>query len=355
MKKILIVSVVSVLTGGAFFIFIFYADVREAESWLQIVAMVSQVFLPSILAGCGVFYFNRLLDGRLSWKHNYALRFLLGVGVSAVVGLVIGLGTPVCWHVLIKGMAWADVWVAYGAIAGRLAVLMVVAAFIWTVLYGALYAYHEFAYAQVEGIKAQRKQLELQFDALKSQISPHYLFNSLNTISSLLYKDARLAEDFIRRLAQTYHYILATKDRPWVLLSEEIEFVKSYHYLLQVRFEDNLRLEINLPANVLQTRIPPLTLQMLVENAVKHNHISHDKPLYVYISTIDNTVLRVINTKNRPETEAESFHVGLENIRQRYRYFTSREVVVKNEDQFTVHLPVIKPESLLKTNQQHSA
>src|SRR5262249_52739870 len=152
---------------------------------------------------------------------------------------------------------------------------------------------------QVEQLRSERWQLKLQFESLKSQISPHYLFNCLNTISSLLYKDSHMAEEFIRRMADTFRYVLSNQKQKLVSLREEVEFVKAYYYLLQVRYEHHLKLEVNLPKSLLDSRIPPMTLQMLVENAVKHNIISKDQPLLVYISAQDNTFINVTNTRTQ--------------------------------------------------------
>jgi LytS/YehU family sensor histidine kinase len=167
------------------------------------------------------------------------------------------------------------------------------------------------------------------------------LFNSLNTISSLVYKDPQSAEQFIRRLAQTYQYILSTQHKQFVLLKEEVEFVQSYYYLLRIRFQQQLSVEINLPSGIMNTKIPPLTLQILVENAVKHNNLNADKKLFIYITAQDNTHLRVINTKTGNMASVQSFKVGLENIKRRYEFFTDRKIEVRDEDKFTVSLPVI--------------
>jgi LytS/YehU family sensor histidine kinase len=190
-------------------------------------------------------------------------------------------------------------------------------------------------------VQRERRQLELQFEALKSQISPHYLFNSFNTISSLIFKDLPSAEQFIRRLAQTYQFILATQNKRYVSLQEEIDFVQSYYYLLRIRFQQQLHVEINLPPGIMNSKIPPLTLQMLVENAVKHNPMRHDKKLFIYITAQDNTYLRVINTKTNVLDNVTSFRIGLENIQKRYQYFTDRKIEIKDEEKFSVSLPII--------------
>jgi len=184
--------------------------------------------------------------------------------------------------------------------------------------------------------------LELQFEALKSQLSPHYLFNCLNTISSLVHRDPKLTESFIRRLAQTYQYILNTKNRKLVKLAEEIEFVKAYNYLLRVRFEEALKINIDLPEELLASDVPPLTLQILVENAVKHNVISEESPLEISIKADPQTVTVSNNLTRRADVE-NSFKVGLENIKKRYEFFTEIPVRVVNNELFEVQLPVLNP------------
>jgi LytS/YehU family sensor histidine kinase len=241
-------------------------------------------------------------------------------------------GTKSFW----KALDWND-----ADLKWKMGILLITVVFIYNVVYALLYSYQHYAIAQIETLRNERKQLELQFEALKSQISPHYLFNSLNTISSLLFKDLPSAEQFIRRLAQTYQYILSTQDKKYVLLKDEVDFVQSYYYLLRIRFQQQLSVEINLPSGIMNSRIPPLTLQMLVENAVKHNQLTGDKKLFIYITSQDNLYLKIINTKTTEVNDAHSFQVGLENIRKRYQYFTDRKIEIKDEDKFTVSLPVL--------------
>jgi two-component system, LytTR family, sensor kinase len=126
-----------------------------------------------------------------------------------------------------------------------------------------------------------------------------------------------------------------------VLLKDEVDFVNSYYYLLRIRFQQQLDVEINLPPRIMNSKIPPLTLQMLVENAVKHNNLSGDKKLFIYITSQDNKYLKVINTKTSPIDSVSSFRVGLENIRKRYEYLTNVDISVRDDEKFSVSLPVI--------------
>lgn len=295
-----------------------------------------------IPTGAALYTFNKTLDRWLPWMKYFSSRFLLGfiLNLSLALTMVI-----ISARAFIRFWGPDIFWNNSGAddpdVTWKIAILLVVFLFIYNVIYALLYAYQHYAVAQLDELKRERKQLELQFEALKGQISPHYLFNSLNTISSLLFKDIQSAEQFIRRLAETYQYVLSTQNKKYVSLREELDFVQSYYYLLRIRFQQQLHVEINIPANILDTKIPPLTLQMLIENAVKHNTFTSDEKLLIYIMAQDNTYLKVMNTKTGMLGNVPSFRVGLENIRQRYHFLTDKQVLVENKEKFIVSLPVL--------------
>jgi two-component system LytT family sensor kinase len=299
--------------------------------------------IAGMITGVLIAWLNRLLDQALSWKASYATRFI--TGFLAYLVLSFSLSAAFGYGVSLTGnsdMLWTGFSMADDDLAWKLFIVLLAGSFIYSVIYSILFSYNQYSFTQIETLQQERKQLELQFEALKSQLSPHYLFNSLNTISSLLYKDPQTAEQFIRRLAQTYQYILSNRHRKFVTLQEEIEFVKSYYYLLRIRFQQMLNIEINVPNNIIHSPIPPLTLQLLVENAVKHNAVTPEKPLFIYISAIDNTKLKIVNTKSSvTNTPAVSTQIGLDNIRQRYRYFTKKEIEIRDNESYTVLLPVI--------------
>lgn len=299
--------------------------------------------LLGALLGMLIFFLNHGLNRILSWKGSFAARFLVGfiaylyVSFGLLAGLAYGL-----FHLGQGEILWNDFTIYDDDLSWKLFIVLLVSSFIYSVVYSILFSYNQYAYAQLEVLQQERKQLELQFEALKSQLSPHYLFNSLNTISSLIYNDPQTAEQFIRRLAQTYQYILSTQSKKYVSLQEELEFVKSYYYLLRIRFQQLLNIEINIPNNLSSSAIPPLTLQLLVENAVKHNSLTREKPLYIYISAVDNSQLKIVNTKSEAQANAaSSTRIGLDNIRQRYRYFTARKIEVHEDENYTVLLPVL--------------
>jgi two-component system, LytTR family, sensor kinase len=353
-RKIAILLVTSGSLGALFYAYLHFSETNLFPPLASVgKEIISSVFIGWVL-GVSLYFFNHLLDRWMPWRKYFAARFVVGYLSNLIIGLIVTLGLALAFiHLSGQQAFWRGLTPRDEDVIVKITILLLTSLFIYKVVYALLYSYQHYAVAQIETLQSERKQLELQFEALKGQISPHYLFNSLNTISSLMFKDLPSAEQFIRRLAQTYQYILSTQNKRYVLLKEEVDFVQSYYYLLRIRFQQQLNVEINLPSGIMNTKIPPLTLQMLVENAVKHNPVTADKKLFIYITAQDNTYLKVINTKTGVIDSVSSFRVGLENIRRRYQYFTDKKIDVKDEDKFTVSLPVIHGREMLE--QKYSA
>jgi sensor histidine kinase YesM len=336
------VLVVSGLLGMVLYAYLHYSEIGNFPGKTRVLAFALG-FVGGAIMGYALFLLNHQLDRWLPWRLHYFARFTLGYISNVVAAYLMACAIIIAMlRVWPHDTFWTGFSLADEDMAIKVFILLLTTLFIYNVIYALLYSYQQYAVAQIETLQRERKQLELQFEALKSQISPHYLFNSLNTISSLVYKDPQSAEQFIRRLAQTYQYILSTQNKQFVLLKEEVEFVQSYYYLLRIRFQQQLSVEVNLPSTIMNSRIPPLTLQILVENAVKHNNLGGDKKLFIYITAQDNTHVRVINTKTGNINMVQSFKVGLENIRKRYEFFTDKKIEIKDEEKFTVSLPVIQ-------------
>ncbi len=325
-----LLALVSVVLGFLFALYISYSETGSLPAPRSQFNRYILTVLCTVVLSLIVYRIDLLLDRFISWRNSFLLRFFVGFLVNAAITIFLAVVGSIY---LIEASSEATL---------KVSILFIISIFIYEIFYGWFYSYRYYAITQVEGIRSERWQLELQFESLKNQISPHYLFNCLNTISSLLYKDSHMAEEFIRRMADTFKYVLTNQKQQLVPVRQEVEFVKSYYYLLQVRYEHHLKLEINLPKNILDTPIPPLTLQILVENAVKHNQISKEQPLLVYISAQDNTHITVISTKTTSVKPSHSFKIGLENIRNRYEFFSNDKIVIKDEERFIVQLPVIR-------------
>jgi two-component system LytT family sensor kinase len=183
-----------------------------------------------------------------------------------------------------------------------------------------------------------------QFEALKNQVSPHFLFNSLSILSSLVHVDANLSEKFIDQLAKAYRYILEQKDNDTVLLKTELDFLNSYSFLLKIRFENKFDVKIFVSDTEGEKfRVAPLTLQLLIENCVKHNRMSEKEPLIVKILIQEGWL--VIANPVRPRATMEqlkSTGIGLSNIKTRYQLLTKTSVEIKDDGElFTVKIPLL--------------
>lgn len=190
----------------------------------------------------------------------------------------------------------------------------------------------------------KREQLSLQYETLKNQVNPHFLFNSLNSVTSLIKKDPDKAILFVQKLSEVLRYVLEQKDNEIVTVESELKFLESYIFLQKIRFGANLKVQIEVGNS--NCYIIPLSLQMLIENAIKHNVVSREFPLSVTICSKDNDYLEVRNSLKKKK-ELKTSGIGIENIRSQFRFFTSKPVrVEQDEAYFIVELPLINAADL---------
>ncbi|RYY97164.1 MAG: hypothetical protein EOO11_11635 [Chitinophagaceae bacterium] len=217
------------------------------------------------------------------------------------------------------------------------------AVFIYTFLTGLnIYRQAQAKVAQAEEVRREFLQMRLQ--ALRNQVSPHFLFNSLSVLSSLVQTDAALAVRFVRQLTKVYRYILDRQELELVTLQQELAFLDAYFFLLQIRFGKKISLQQHLEVDTGSWMLPPLTLQLLVENAVKHNRMSAAQPLRITLHAAPGRVVLANNRSQRDEA-GHSTGIGLRNIRGRYALLTRTPVVVDaGSDTFAVTVPLIIPE-----------
>lgn len=189
----------------------------------------------------------------------------------------------------------------------------------------------------------QKENFQAQLQNLKNQVNPHFLFNSLNVLGSLIYKDQDQAVEFTRRLSDLYRAFLDTSNEPLIPLKKEVEIVKSYIYLLKTRFGEAVEFHLEIPSEE-EFYLPPGSLQMLIENAIKHNGSTSKNPLRVYISQKED-YLEVRNRLKPRRERVSSTHTGLTNIESRYRFLTDRQPEFKKtEKEFIAKLPLLKVE-----------
>src|SRR6185295_12470087 len=221
-------------------------------------------------------------------------------------------------------------------------IIMICVIFI-THVYETIFLVKESESEMIRNEQLERARAEAELEALKNQIDPHFIFNSLNTLSHLIDNNPAKARQFNDNLADVYRYILQNKARDLVLLREELQFLQSYFLLLQIRFEKAVELQLNLRDETLdQYLIPPISLQILAENAIKHNEFSEASPLLIEIE-MKNDELVIHNPVHRKVLRKASSKIGLQNLGERYKMTTNKEIIIKDEEKdFTVILPILK-------------
>lgn len=191
-----------------------------------------------------------------------------------------------------------------------------------------------------------------KFDALKNQLDPHFLFNSLNVLTSLIEENPEAAQKFTTSLSKTYRYVLEQKNKDLIALSEEIKFAKTYVNLLKMRFEDGINYNIPIKLNLADAKIVPLSLQLLLENAVKHNKVSPQQPLHIEIFEEGNELV-VRNNLQVKEILEKGSKIGLYNIQQRYALLTKRKIQInESENYFEVRLPLLTKKTAIIEKEQ---
>lgn len=215
-------------------------------------------------------------------------------------------------------------------------------------VYFSLHFLRHWQKSEVDVVKFKEDSMRAQLVSLKNHLDPHFLFNNLNILSSLIDKDKDLSQTFLDKFAEVYRAMLQTKADDLILLREELNFIDAYIYLLKVRFEDNIQFQIKIDERFKDLMLPPLSLQMLIENATKHNIASEKRPLIITIEATNQDYLTVSNTLyEKPEDLKNKTGSGLENIKRRYKYFADKEVITEKTDtHFITNIPLLTVETI---------
>jgi sensor histidine kinase YesM len=196
----------------------------------------------------------------------------------------------------------------------------------------------------LENEALKREALQSQFESLKNQLSPHFLFNSLTALKTLIREAPETAQNYINSLSKALRYTLQSNEKKLVTLKEEMIFMESYLYLISMRFNTNLSVSTSINEEYSSFLLPPLTLQTLVENAIKHNEISKENPLIINIITTDKESLKVWNNIQEKITEEEGTGIGLTNLSKQFQLLTGEDITISNQnDRFSVEFPLLKP------------
>lgn len=189
--------------------------------------------------------------------------------------------------------------------------------------------------------RLEKEKAQVQFDNLKNQLNPHFLFNALTSLNSLIFENQGLASQFLQHMSKVYRYVLQNKEKNFVTLETELDFIQNYVFLLETRFKNAVRIRFDVREETKEKAIVPVTLQILIENALKHNVTDLERPLQIDITTIGDYLVVSNNLQLRNLVETSNKQ-GLENLRSLYQFLTERPVLVESsEDRFYVKVPLI--------------
>jgi len=306
--------------------------------------LTGQMFLygsiNSVLVGgsfaLGLTFMVNILDRKLPWLRfplkRLIVQFLITIGLS----MILIVAAILLNSLLYKQQITSGYFLETGSFMTKVALIFV---FAGSLISNAVLFFKNWKEAAVQQEKLKREQLALQYETLKSQVNPHFLFNNLNSLTSLISTNPDKAIDFVKKFSDVYRYVLDQKDHELVDLASELKFVESYVFLQKIRFETNLDVEIYV--NPQNFKVIPLSVQMLVENAIKHNEISDRKPLHLKIYTTDDQCL-IVENQLQKKTGSEGSGTGIQNIRERYEFFTNKKVVIfENLEKYHVSIPLL--------------
>lgn len=196
----------------------------------------------------------------------------------------------------------------------------------------------------VENEALKREALQSQYESLKNQLSPHFLFNSLTALKTVIDEDPEKAQIYVNSLSKALRYTLKSNEKQMVSLKEELEFMDSYLFLIKMRFGDNLATITEVNDDLLDYHIPPLTLQTLIENAIKHNEISKRNPLVIHIQTTPQATILVKNDIHTKITGEEGTGIGLSNLSKQFQLLVRKDILIRRENnKFIVEVPLTRP------------
>lgn len=316
--------------------FLFYSD-----EWLEFGNSFAFSFFTRLATTTIIWFINR--EVLLYYRRKYPSiemilkRIFLQLTTSIIVTTFISLATSWFYditHYWGRVITWQDM--VYSLVLSYLFVLTI------SGIYETAYYFAHWRLSVKETEELKKANLQSQFESLKSQVSPHFLFNSLNTLSSLIEENPDTAVKFVNQLSKVYRYLLQSNDKELITVKEEIDFLEAYIFLLKTRFDEGFAVDMNIPEEILATSIPPLTLQILVENAVKHNVVSMTRPLIIKITSMEAGTISVINNIQKKTINVASTGMGLSNISAKYKLLNKPTInIEENSLEFSVTLPII--------------
>ncbi|MBP6575619.1 MAG: 2TM domain-containing protein [Chryseobacterium sp.] len=339
MNKRTLITLSWITLGSAIFFFTFFSNVKSLESFAYNL-LISAIYAFGLGLSNG--YVNDFLNKKLSWADQTRLRTILGIVCTLIVNFIVVYACNFLNYVVIQKVATAeDVFSGKYTFTNWFMInfALMISAFLHAKSF--MEELKKNTKKEVVEQKLIAKSANAQFESLKNQLDPHFLFNSLNVLTALIDENPEQAQKFTTSMSKVYRYVLEQKDKELVKIENEIEFAKIYCNLLKTRFEDSVNFTFDINDEDLQKMVVPLSLQLLLENCIKHNFATSSKPLNIRIFT-EGKFLCIENNLQVREQLTESAGIGLANIVQRYALLTKENVFIeKSEQNFKVKVPIL--------------
>ena len=302
-----------------------------------IYSTILSVFASLLIAYPDLFSID-LLNKKFSWDQHIISRIVVQLLFTILIAIVIAIFITI----LADYIDPYDEELTHVMINNSL-IMIVINLILMIILEGWIY-FNESYKAKIKAENLERELTAIRFDVLKSQINPHFMFNSLNVLSGLISKDTKKAQEFIAEFSMVYRYVLETIEKSLVNLEDEIDFLRSYIYLQQIRYNQNLKINIDLPSDIFHQYLPPLSLQLLIENAIKHNMISHSQPLQIKIYYEDRWLIIKNNIQSKV-SKGTSTRLGHKNLIKRYALISKKLPQFKIvNNSYIAKIPLIEDE-----------
>ncbi|MDC8106027.1 2TM domain-containing protein [Chryseobacterium sp. PTM-20240506] len=339
MKRKNLIVLLWVTIGTALFFFLFFTKEKTIDN-LMLSFLISGLY--SFVLGMGNGMLNDYLNKKVPWSEATTKRAVISVISILIVNIILVYICNYINFVLFQKDATSEEFFSgkYNFINWFMVnIALLISAFLHA--RGFMEELKKTSKKEVVEQKLIAKSANAQFETLKNQLDPHFLFNSLNVLSALIDENPNQAQKFTASMSKIYRYVLEQKDKELVTVEDEIEFAKTYCELLKTRFEDSVDFIFDVRKEDYRRYVVPLSLQLLLENCIKHNFATSSKPLIIKVFS-ENDTLCIENNLQVREQIKESAGIGLANIVQRYSLLTKRNVFIeKSDDYFKVKLPVL--------------
>lgn len=318
-----------------FILFIFMSG--ALKDWQTLLISFLWAFSITITQWTGIQWIHGYIDRKISWIETPVIKTFIQIIVfliySMTAFILVQFINFYIWNHISPAQSW-------NSILRSLPYTLMIS-FVISLIFTAMGFFQAWKHSFIQAEKLKVEMLAYKYESLRNQINPHFLFNSMNVLSDLVYDDQAMAVKFIQQMSDLFRYVLDSRDKELVPLRDELEFIRSYTFMLKTRFEEKLKIEIDVDPNT-DDYIVPMSLQMLIENAVKHNEVSGAFPLHISIRKNADS-LEVENNLQPKNIGDDSKKTGLKNITQQYAFFSERPIkIITSDERYLVRVPILK-------------